>query len=113
MIEKKIRILEAFIEQIDKEKPILLIDKFIDRIEEHLKYLTEEQIILGNKFKERLKKDFNEFIKYDDSRTILIFTMLNVLLDHIKILFVEDKANSLGVDRNLYKNEMGFLFKGK
>ena len=113
MITNNLKELGDYAEELEKEKIGELLENYMKQIEDELRCLSEEQIMLGNKFKDDITRTINNYIKKSTLNSVISYHLLNVIDSFIKQSLVENKANLFGIDRKLYKQEMNFLFKGK
>ena len=113
MIADKLKELGDYAEELEKEKIGELLENYMKQIEGELRYLSEEQLILGNKFGDDIIRTINDYIKNGTLNSVISYHLLNILVSFVKLSLVENKANLYGIDRRLYKQEMNFLFKGK
>lgn len=112
MIKDQLKKLGEYAEELEKEDPLDLLHIHISKIMEELDGLPEYQSNLGNEFRNTIVKVVNDYTSRDLSSSVVSYQLLSVLVSFIKKSMIEDKAISLGVNRNLYKKEMKFLFKG-
>ena len=54
-----------------------------------------------------------EYKTKGSSNSVIICEMYNILISFLRKSLVEEQAELLGIDRKMYKKEMGLLFKGK
>jgi hypothetical protein len=113
MIADKLKQLGIYAEELEKEDPLDLLNNYINQIIEELEYLPDSQSSLGNEFGNDVVKVVNEYTFKDLITPMVSYQLLCVLVSFIKKSMIEKKANSLGVEKNLYKKNMKFLFKGK
>lgn len=113
MIDDKLKKLGDYIEELEKEKPSVLIEDFLKQIENEINNLSVEQLELGNQFGNNIIITINEYIDKNILKNIIGYHLLSILVSFIQKSLVEDKANLLGIDKNLYKKDMNLLFKGK
>lgn len=113
MINDKLKKLGDYIEELEKEKPNVLIEDFLEEIENEISNLPEEQLQLGNQFGNNIVITINEYIEKDTLKNIIGYHLLSILVSFIKKSRIEEQANLLGIDKNLYKKDMSLLFKGK
>ena len=112
MAKDEIKQLGEYAEELEKEEPLDLLNNYISQITEELDNLPDYQLNLGDEFGNKVVKVVNEFTVKDLSNPVVTYQLLSVLVSFIKKSMIENKAISLGVNRNLYKKEMKFLFKG-
>ena len=113
MIADKLKELGEYAEELEKEEPLDLLYNYINQVTRELENLTEYQSSLGNEFGNDVIKVVNGYTSKDLLASLVSYHLLGVLVSFVKKSMIEDKANSLGINRNLYKREMNFLFKGK
>jgi hypothetical protein len=112
MIDKKLDELGIYSEKIEKTHPIKLIDDFINKIEKEISSLTEEDLLIGNCFGNTIIKTIEEYKKKGIIDSLISYHLLSVLVSYIKKTLIISKANMLGIEKNLFKQEMRLLFKG-
>ena len=113
MIGEKLRELGEYIEKIDEIKPIELLETNMKKIEKELEELPAEQLELGSEFNKDIFRVMTEYSKKDISNSVIICELYNLLIGFSRKSMIETRAESLGIDRKMYKDEMGLLFKGK
>jgi len=113
MIADKLKELGEYAEELEKEEPLDLLYNYINQVTRELENLTEYQSSLGNEFGNDVIKVVNGYTSKDLLTSLISYHLFSVLVSFVKKSMIEDKANSLGINRNLYKREMNFLFKGK
>ena len=113
MIGEKLRELGEYIEKIDEIKPIELLEINMKKIEKELEEFPTEQLELGSEFNKDIFRVMTEYSKKDISNSVIICELYNRLIDFSRKSMIETRAGSLGIDRKMYKDEMGLLFKGK
>lgn len=113
MINKKLKELGEYAEEIQKKEPIELLEEFLKDLNSEIKEFTDESIKLGNQFGENIVKVIDRFKREGISDAQISYHMLSLLVIYIKRSLIEEKAAILNIDRSLYKKEMRFLFKGK
>jgi len=113
MIGEKLRELGEYIEKIDEIKPIELLGTNMKKIEEELEELPAEQLELGSEFNKDIFRVMTEYSKKDISNSVIICELYNLLIGFSRKSMIETRAELLGIDRKMYKDEMNLLFKGK
>jgi hypothetical protein len=113
MIGEKLRELGEYIDRIDEIKSIELLDANIKKIEKGLEELPGEQLELGSKFNKDIFRVVTEYSKKSISNYVIIYELYNLLIGFSRRSMIETRAESLGIDRKMYKDEMNLLFKGK
>ena len=113
MIADKLKELGEYAEELEKEEPLDLLYNYINQITRELENLPEYQSSLGNEFGNDVIKVVNRYTSKDLSTSLISYHLLSVLVSFVKKSMIENKAISLGINRNLYKREMNLLFKGK
>ena len=111
MIEKKLDELGKYAEEIEKEEPLKLIGRYFKQNE--LEGLESTKSIFEKDFVNDIIQIINKFKNEGLPDRIISYHLFNTFISFIKKSLVELKANDLGIDTNLYKNEMRFLFKGR
>jgi hypothetical protein len=113
MIKDKLNKLGDCVDEIYKLKSIELLGVNIIKIEEDLKNLPKEQVDLGYNF----RKDISNMIKDSKNKgtcnPVIIYELYNILIDSLRKSVIEERAEQLGIDKKMYKEEMRLLFKGK
>lgn len=112
MIKDELKQLGEYAEELEKEEPLDLLNNYISKIPAELDSLSDYQLNFGNEFRDNIIKIVNDYTIKDLSSPVVSYQLLSILVSFIKKSMIEDKAISLGVNRNLYKKEMKFLFKG-
>jgi len=113
MIGEKLRELGEYIEKIDEIKPIELLEANMKKIEKELEELPAEQLELGTEFNKDIFRVMAEHSKKDISNSVIICEWYNLLSGFSRKSMIETRAELLGIDRKMYKDEMSLLFKGK
>ena len=113
IIEDKLKQLGVYAEELEKEEPLDLLNYYINQITEELDNFPDYQTNLGNDFRNDVVKVINNYTSKDLITPLVSYQLLCVLVSYVKKSMIENKADSLGIERNLYKQEMKFLFKGK
>ena len=113
MIKDKLNELGEFVETINETKPITLLETNIKKIEENLKEFPIEQFNLGHSFSKDILEIVEEHKIKETSNSIIICELYNIIINILRKTTIEEKAELLGIDKKLYKNEMKLLFKGK
>jgi hypothetical protein len=113
MIGEKLRELGEYIEKIDEIKPIELLETNMKKIEKELEELPAEQLELGSEFNKNIFRVMAEHSKKDISNSVIICELYNLLIGFSRKSMIETRAELLGIDRKMYKDEMSLLFKGK
>jgi len=113
MLDNNIVKLGKYAEELEKKEPIELINEYKNQIENKIDNLSEEDKNLGYGFGKETVKIIDNY-KYKGTLDDLIaYHLLSLLVSFIKRSLIEEKANLLGIEKNLYKQEMRLLFKGK
>ena len=112
MIKDELKQLGEYADELDKEEPFDLLYNYICEITKEIENLPDFQINLGNEFSNKVASVVNDYNNRDLTNSLVSYQLLSVLVSFIKKSMIEDKAISLGINRNLYKKEMKFLFKG-
>jgi hypothetical protein len=112
MIKDELKKLGKYAEELEKEEPFELIYNYIYKIFEEIENLPDYQLNLGNEFGEKVINIVNDYTIKDLNSSVVSYQLLTILVSIIKKSMIEDKAVSLGINKNLYKKEMKFLFKG-
>jgi len=112
MNKDEIKKLGEYAEELEKEEPFDLIYNYIYKILEELENLPDYQLNLGNEFRSTVVNIVNDYTIKDLNSSAVSYQLLTVLVSIIKKSMIEEKAISLGINKNLYKKEMKFLFKG-
>ena len=112
MIKNELKQLGEYAEELEKEEPIDMLNNYINQITEELESVPEYQTKIGNEFGNEIIKVVNNYTFKDLTAPLISYQILSVLVSYIKKSMIENKANSLGIEKNLYKQEMKFLFKG-
>ena len=113
MIDKKLDELGRFSEELEKTDPVKLIEKLLEGLQDEIKDLTEEELMIGNWFGHEIIRAIEEYNKKGIVNNLISYHLLSILVSYIKKTLVENKANTLGIEKNLFKQEMRLLFKGK
>ena len=113
MISDKLNELGEFAEDLEKEDPLDLLNYYFNKITGDLDKTADYQQKLGNELGNDVVKVIKNYTSKDLLPHLASYNLLSVLVSFIKKSMIEEKANSLGIERNLYKQEMKFLFKGK
>lgn len=113
MIEDKLKELGKYAEDLEKEDPLDLLNYYFNKITGELENIADYQQKLGNDLGNDVAKVIKNYTSKDLLPPLVSYNLLSVLVSFIKKSMIEEKANSLGIERNLYKQEMKFLFKGK
>ena len=113
MIDKKLEELGKLAEDLEKEKPIDLIKRYIEQVNDELKSTDNEQSDIEVYFDNEINLLINNYKDKGLSNSIISINFFSVLVNFIKISLIEKKAIDLEIDRTLYKQEMSVLFKGK
>jgi len=113
MIADKLRELGEYAEDLEKEDPVDLLNYYFNKFTVALDNIAEYQSKLGNRFGNAVTVIIKDYTSKDLLPPLISYNLLSVLISFIKKSMIEEKANSLGIEKNLYKQEMKFLFKGK
>ena len=113
MIRKKLKELDEYIKKIDETKPIEFLETSMKQIEEEIKEIPTDQLELADVFHKDLIELMESYTKKGTYKSVIINQLYNAIINFSRSTAIEHKAVSLGIDRTLYKREMGFLFKGK
>jgi len=113
MIKNKLNELSKYIEEINRLKPIELLEINMKKIEKELQDLPREQIDLGDELSKYILNQLNEYKKKDLVNSVIIYGLYNALISLSRKSVIEAQAELLGIDRKMYKEEMRLLFKGK
>ena len=112
MIKDELKQLGEYAEELEKEEPFELLYNYINKNLQELDNISEYQLNLGDEFGDKIINIVDEYTKKDITSSVVSYQLLTVLINFIKKTMIEDKAISLGINKNLYKKEMKFLFKG-
>ena len=112
MYTDKLNELGEYAERLEKEEPLDLLYDYINQVTRELENLPKYQSRLGNEFGNDVIKVVNGYTSKDLLTSLISYHLLSILVSFVKKSMIENKANSLGINRNLYKREMNFLFKG-
>ena len=111
---------ETVDDYVDKNNPVRFIDAFVDglnllelKLKELESFYYNNGIYIDNNFNKNISKVIINYKNKGASNSFIIIMLYFYLIDLVRKTLIEEKAELLGIDRNLYKNEMGFLFKGK
>lgn len=113
MIDKKLNFLSEFIKKISEDDKIELLQIFISKIE---KTDTLDQSRFNTINKELFTTLDTFYDRYEESIVIydeFLYMIFEYLQQNLQRHMIYKKALDLGIDPNLFKKEMGFLFKGK
>jgi len=113
MMGEKLRELGEYIGKINEIKPIELLEINMKKIKKELEELPAEQLELGSEFNKEIFRVMAEYSKKEISNSVIICELYNLIIGFSRKSMIETRAESLGIDRKLYKDEMGLLFKGK
>ena len=113
MIRTKLKELDEYIKKIDKTKPIEFLETCMKQIDADIKEIPVDQLEFSEAFYKDLIKLMKNYTKEGICKSVIINQLYNVLISFLRSTAIESKAVSLGIDRTLYKKEMGLLFKGK
>lgn len=113
MIGEKLRELGEYIEKINEIKSIELLENNMKKIEKDLRGIPAEQLELGSEFNKDIFRVMNEYNIKSISNSVIICELYNLLIGFSRKSMIETRAESLGIDRKMYKDEMNLLFKGK
>jgi len=113
MIDDKLKELGEYAEELEKEEPFDLLYNYFNQVTGELGNVSEYQSNLGEEFSNDVIKVVKGYIGKDLLTSLVSYHLLIVLVDFVKKSMVENKANSLGIEKNLFKQEMRFLFKGR
>ena len=113
MIADELKQLGKYAEELEKEEPINLLNYYLNQITEELDNLPDYQTNLGNDFRNDIVKVIENYTSKDLITPMVSYQLFCTLVSNVKKSMIENKANSLGIEKNLYKQEMKFLFKGK
>jgi len=110
MLKDNLNELGEYIEKINGSKPVDLLETKLEEIE---KIYNPSESNIDNKFNEDISKLIQFYNDKGVSNSEIIYELYYFLIDYTRRSLVEEKANILGIDKKLYKSEMGLLFKGK
>jgi hypothetical protein len=113
MLDEKLEELGKYAEELEKLESMELVDKYLNKNIKDLKKLQKNQLNLLDEFKDDITKIINNYSKKNLLNPTISYYLFIILVSFIKISLIEEKANSLHIDRRLYKNEMSILFKGR
>jgi hypothetical protein len=113
MISDKLRELGEYAEDLEKEDPLDLLSYYFNKIMKELEDIPDYQRKLGNDFGNSIEDTIKKYGSKDLLSTQISYHLLIVLVSLIKKNMIKEKANSLGIEKNLYKQQMKVLFKGK
>ena len=109
MIKDNLNELGEYIKKVNSSKPVDLLETNLEEIE---KIYSKSKTKMDNKFNEDLLKLIKFYNKKGISNSVIIYELYYLLIDYTRRSLIEEKADMLGIDKKLYKNEMGLLFKG-
>ncbi len=113
MIADNLKKLGKYAEDLEKEDPFDLLNNYINEISKELENISDYHSKLGNEFGNDLTKVIKQYTLKNLLPSLISYHILSLLVSFIKKSLIEKKAFSLGIEPNLYKQEMKFLFKGK
>jgi hypothetical protein len=113
MIDDKLKELGEYAEELEKEEPFDLLYNYINQVTRELENVSEFQSSLGEEFSNDVIKVVKGYTGKDLLTSLVSYHLLSVLVGFVKKSMVENKANSLGIEKNLFKQKMRFLFKGR
>jgi len=113
MIADKLNELGEFAEDLEKEDPLDLLNFYFSKKIGELEDIPDYQIKIRDDFGKELHKIIQNYDSKNLLSTQISYQLLIVLVDFIKKSMVEEKANFLGVEKTLFKQQMKLLFKGK
>lgn len=113
MIADKLNELGEYAEDLEKEEPLDLLNFYFNKKIGEIEDIPDYQLKLGDDFVKELNKTINNYDSKDLLSTQISYQLLIVLVCFIKKTMIEEKANSLGIEKTLFKQQMKVLFKGK
>jgi len=113
MIEKKLDELGKYAEEIKKEEPVKLIEKYFNQKENQLQNSQDIQSEFEKDFENDIVKIINNYKAEGLPDKMISSHLFVIFISFIKKSMIELKASGLDIDASLYKNEMRFLFKGR
>lgn len=113
MINDKLKELCDFVEEIDKTRPVELLESNIKNFQDEIENLSNFELNLKKSFNRDLIKIIEQYKSQGFSNSLILFEAYAVLIGFLRNSLIEEKAEALGVDKKLYKNDMKLLFKGK
>jgi hypothetical protein len=113
MIADKLKDLGEYAEDLEKEDPLDLLNFYFNKKIAELEDIPNYQLKLEDDFKKDLEKIIKNYDSKDLLSTQISYQLLIALVSLIKKSMIEEKANSLGIEKTLFKQQMKVLFKGK
>lgn len=113
MIDKNLKELGRYAEDLEKKEPIELFIIYFNQKEKELQTTKDNQTEIGKDFVNEVVKIINNYKDKDLTDTLISCHLFSIFVSFIKKSMIEHKASLLGIDRMLYKQEMRLLFKGK
>ena len=113
MINDRLKQLGKYAEELEKEDPLDLLNNYFNQISEELRNFSDNNTNLRNDFRNDVKKVINKYNSKNLIPSTVSIELFYFLINHVKQTMIANKANYLGIDKNLYKNDMKFLFKGR
>lgn len=113
MINDKLKELGDCVDDIYKLKPMELLEVNIIKIEEDLKNLPKEQVDLAYNFSKDISNLVKDTKKKGTCNPVIIYELYNILIDFLRMSIIEEKAEQIGIDKKMHKEDMRLLFKGK
>ena len=113
MVDENLLELGRYAEEIQKKDTIDLIEEYLKNIEKEINDIDDESNILGATFGNDLVRLIDKYKAMGISDILVSYHLMSLLDFYIKRSLIEEKAAILNIEKNLYKNEMRFLFKGK
>ncbi len=113
MLSEKLKKLDAYIQKIDQMRPIDVLASSIDSFQQR----QDELMMDANDELDQFSKEINELIhRYQQkgiSAEAMACQLYTDLLFFVRKTCILSYAEQLGIDHQLYKKQMDFLFKGK
>lgn len=113
MLSEKLDQLEAYIEEIDQMKPIDVLVFFFESCNQPLDDEINDSKVEHNQFSKDVKALIHTYQQQGVNAEEIACQLYTDLLFFVRKILVLSYAQQLGIDSQLYKKQMDFLFKGK
>jgi len=113
MIKKKLDLLEERIQAIDDCRPFDFLAEFITSIHNEIPTIDKDVERWAATFNHEILQVIESFESQNISSRMLGYQLYSFLLGYLRKTAIFSYAEELDIDPVLFKDQMGFLFKGK
>lgn len=113
MIDKKLKVLSAFIDSLAQQNPEAILENHMKKITLTKKSNIDDSKDICIEFNRSIQQVIDQFKDKGLDGDIILYNLYLIIQQMLFKHLIYQKALELDINPLLYKKKMGFLFKGK